>query len=393
MKTRTGLKFFVVGLLALGLVLPFSVAKAESDTIKIGSFASYSGVFSKYGTAQTQGIELAIEDIEKSGGLLGKKIELITADHGMKPADASRRLRRLVERDKVNFVIGPISSGVASVITDIVEPAKVITVITVAGHMVNVEKKCSKYVFKVSNDMEVFGKPFGTWVAKNLGKKIYILGMDYAAGHQWCQNFEIGAKEAGAQILGHEYAPMKTADFAPFFGKIKAAKPDVLAGFFAGPPSINFVKQADAFGLKDEMKLAYTGVLTTVDALRAQGPAAEGIYTWFDFVEGAENPEYKAFAERITVKYNVEPWFAHFRAYIATKSALEATRRAGSLNPDKIAEEMVAKPIDTPLGDIYFNPGNHQAIMTYYVRQVKDGKNIVIDKRENIRGTDRCEKF
>jgi len=393
MAIRTVAKLLIVTFLAFGLVFLNPVAKAESDTIKIGSFGAYSGFLSKYGDAQTQGIELAIEDIEKSGGLLGKKIELIKADHGMKPADASRRLRRLVEKDQVNFVIGPQSSGVASVITDIVEPAKVITNITVAGHMVNVEKKCSKYVFKVSNDMEVFGKPFGEWVAKNLGKKIYILGQDYAAGHQWCENFKAGVLKAGGQIVGHEYAPIKTADFAPFFGKIKASQPDVLAGFFAGPPAINFVKQADAFGLKADMKFAYAGVVTTIDNIRAQGKSAEGIYTWFDFVEGSTDPKYQAFAKRVQDKYKIEAWFAQFRAYIATKSILEAVKRANSLDPDKIVAEMEGKPIDTPLGDIYFNPGNHQVIMNYYVRKVKGGQNIVIDKVKDLRGTDRCEKF
>lgn len=393
MRKCLNVKLFLIliGVLMASLAMSQSVAVAES--IKIASFGSYSGPISKYGDAQTQGIELAIEDIEKAGGLLGKKIELVIADSTDKPAEAARILQRLVEKEKVNFVIGPISSAAAASVSDVVDPAKVVTVITVAGHMINVEEKCSRYIFKLSNDMEVFGKPFGEWVVKNLGKRIYVLSLDYAAGHQWSEFFREGVKKAGGEIIEIAYAPLRTPDFAPYFGKIRNANPEVLASFFAGADGINFVKQLDSFGLKEKLKVAAAGVLTTSDVLPAQGKSAEGIYTWFDSADAYESPEFKEFAKRVKDKYGVEIWFPHFRAYTAAKALLEAIKRAGSLDPDRVAAEIEAKPVSTPIGVISFYPGNHQAIMDYYVRQVREGKNVILETVKGLRGTDKCTKF
>jgi branched-chain amino acid transport system substrate-binding protein len=265
---------------------------------------------------------------------------------------------------------------------DPVDQAKVIMSTPQAATRDITGSRCSRYIFRTTptNYMQAAG--FGPWLAQNVGKRAYVLTADYAAGTEIADAIAEGFTKEGGEIVAYAKAPLSTTDFAPYMPPILDSRADFVTGFFAGKNGIDVVKAFHQFGVKDRMKIAYSGYLTSNDVIDAQGQAeTEGIYEYLNFSESLDTPEYTAWAAKLTQQSpeitRVPVYCVH--GYTATKAVLLGIEQARSLKSEDIADAMEKVEFMGPMGPIKFSPA-HQASLDFYITQVQNMRHVVLDK-------------
>ena len=267
------MKTVPVSFAAAALVL--CAAAAAAEPIKVGVLLPSSGVYAGLGNDQTLGLELGFDDFGRE--VAGRPVELIYADTESKPGAGLAQVKKLVLRDRVDVLVGIISSAVAAAVRDFVHGAQVPLIVSNAGNDDLTGAQCSPWVLRSSFSNSQISREMGPWMADAGYRNVFLMAFDYAAGHQAMQAFRRGFAAAGGTVVGEAYPPLgETEDFGPYLAKVKAADPDAAYVFFAGGPAIKFVKEWAAFGLKGQVQLAGAGWLTSALYVDAQGKDAEG---------------------------------------------------------------------------------------------------------------------
>jgi len=357
---------FVLGL----VVLTFGgvVDSQAGDTLKIGGVYLMSGAFSTYGEFAKNGIELATEEINAAGGILGKKVEYILEDSTGKPNVAIQALRKLVFQDQVDLLMGLDSSGVARGVAPVVPELKRPFIITHAATPDVTGSLCNKYLFRISLNISQNTKA-AAMVARDLGaKKWTTIGPDYAFGHQSWEFFGKYLKELVPEVQLSEspsFPKFKAEDFTPFINNVIAEKPDGVFISLWGGDLINFVRQANNLGFfKQDFKVvmslgAATEVLT---ALGDQMP--EGIWVgtryWFNANQSETN---KKFVKAYHDKFGDYPSYNSQGGYAAVYAFKAAIEKAGSFDTDKIIAALENLTVDVPSGNLLIRAEDHQALV------------------------------
>jgi branched-chain amino acid transport system substrate-binding protein len=346
--------------------------------VKVGILVPQSGVFASTGNWNLPGMKLAMREFEDKGW----RFEPIVEDEKIEPAPNIRALQKLVERDHVDCVLGPVSSAVLPALRDPVDQAKIVMSTVQAATRDITGSRCSRYIFRTTptNYMQSIG--FGPWVYKNLGKRAYVITADYTAGHEIADGMVEGFTREGGEVIAYVKVPLATTDFAPFMGPILDARPDLVMGFFAAKNAVDIVKAFYQFGVKDRFKLAFHGSLTSNDLIETQGQAeTEGIYEYLNFSESLDTPEFQEWARRLQAMFPEIvriPLFC-MHGYTATKAVLLGIEQARSLKSDDIAAAMEQVEFVGPAGPIAFGP-SHQATLNFYITQVRSLQHIVLDR-------------
>ncbi len=358
-------------------------------TLKVAVVGPQSGVYASTGASAMAGVRLALKEWEDKGW----RFELVTEDSKADPTTALRLVQKYIERDQVNFIVGPLSSGVLPALRDPVDQAKVIMSTYQAATRDVTGSRCSRYIFRTTPTNYMQGYGFGPWIAKNIGKRGYVLTADYAAGTEIADAIAEGFTKEGGEIVAYAKAPLSTTDFAPYMAPILDSRADFVTGFFAGKNGIDVVKAFHQFGVKDRMKVAYSGYLTSNDVIDAEGQAeTEGIYEYLNFSESLETPEYTSWAAKLTQQSpeitRVPVYCVH--GYTATKAVLLGIEQARSLKSEDIADAMEKVEFQGPMGPIKFGP-SHQAPLDFYITQVQNMRHIVLDKVPNQRDPEEAD--
>ena len=247
------IKNIIINIFFIPLIILNSISFANAkDTIKIGTLLPYSGVYTVLGEEITNAMILAFDEIDNT--IHGKRIELLKGDTEVKPNIALQKARKLISSDKVDVLVGPVSSSVALAIRNLVVQSKTPLIIPNAGANVLTGEKCSKFITRISFSNYQINAPMGTWLAESGVKSAFLLAPDYAAGKEMMSAFKTKFVEAGGKILGEEYTPFrKTKDFGPYLARVKNSGAEAVYVFYAGGEAINFIKQAHSFGLGDVM--------------------------------------------------------------------------------------------------------------------------------------------
>lgn len=381
MKEKKHLVWIFVGFVALGLILSAPAYAAKSDgVIKLGLVTDVTGILADYGENMRKGVVLAVEEINNSGGILGKKVELLIEDDKTDPATCAEKAKKLLERDKVDVLLGTVSSATTLAVLPVVEANKKPFFYCTDGENKTASvldpKKTSKYVFGNAHTPEMM---FSKWIphmVKTFGKKYYFIGSDYVFPRTI-----IGAatkylkQQKGFQILGEEYVPLGTTNFSVNVTRIEKAKPDVLFVNVVGTDGVALLKQAHQFGLFDKMKV--TGV-SSFDAEVYAGVVdyIQGVYTVNRYAESLDNPLNKEFVERFRKKYNpplaIGPMNAG--AYGTVMIIKSVIKKAGTVDADKFVKAAEGLKVQLPQGEIRINPGNHMIDMPLYLLQVEGKK-------------------
>ncbi len=358
----------LVGLAAL-LGIAATPAAAQQK-IKIGVLVTTSGPAAALGQQVRDGFQLAVD--QNGGKLGGVPVQITVIDDELKPDAAVVKVRGLLERDKVDFVVGPIFSNILLAIHRPVTDSKTFLISPNAGPSSFAGKECNPffYVTSYQNDQvhEILGK-----VAQDRGyKRVYLLVPNYQAGRDSVAGFKLDYK---GEIVEESYTPLNTLDFQPELSKIAALKPDALFTFMPGGMGVNLVKQYKQAGATVPVLSAFTVDEST---LPAQQDAAVGMFGGANWAPDLDNPQSKKFVAAYEAAYNGVPGTYAMQAYDAAlliDSAVKAVK--GDLsNKDAVAAALRKADFTSLRGNFKFN-NNGYPIQDFYLTKVAkrpDGK-------------------
>ena len=369
------IKKIILKISFISLILFNSVSISNSaDTIKVGTLLPYSGVYTVLGEEITNAMILAFDEVGNS--ISGKNIEVIKGDTEVKPNIALQKARKLISSNKVDILVGPVSSSVALAVRNLVVQSKTPLIIPNAGANVLTGEKCSKFITRISFSNHQINAPMGTWLAKSGIKSAFLLAPDYAAGKEMMKAFKTNFEEAGGKILGEEYTPFrKTKDFGPYLARVKNSGADAVYVFYAGGEAINFIKQAKSFGLGEVMKLTGAGWTTSPLFIPAQKEAAIGFIGSLNYVPSINTAENKAFIKAYKDKFGRAPSEFAVQGYDSGKVIIKAIESlSGNIkDKDKLAEAISSVSIIGPRGPLTIDPRTNNVIQNIYIFEVVNG--------------------
>lgn len=260
------------------LASPFVRLARAADTVKIGIDNPATGTYAALGKNEQIGMQMAADEINAKGGILGKKVELLFEDSTSGDAGvAVQKARKLIDRDQVNFIIGNINSALAQAIANVANEKSVFHVVP-GGHTDSVTgKNCHWNTFRVCNTTQTEANAVASALIEQAGKKWYYLTPDYAFGHTLQAGLEAAAAKLGGTKVGGDLTPLGTTDFSSYLIKAQAANPDVIIFLQAGDDAVNALKQAVQFGLDKKFHLA--GAQQELEVLLGLPPEAR-VGTW-----------------------------------------------------------------------------------------------------------------
>ena len=367
-------KLLAAAALSVGLTAPV----LAQDPIKIGVLLPYSGVFGVLGKDQDVALEVALDTFGRE--VAGRPIELVRGDTESKPNAGLAQAKKLILKDKVDLLVGTISSAVAGAVRDYVHNSKTPFIIANAGNDDLTGLKCSPWILRTSFSNSQINRPMGHWMATQGYRKVFLIAFDYAAGHQMMDAFRDSFTGSGGTIVGEEYPPLgETKDFGPYLAKAKAANPDAVYVFFAGGPAIKFVKEYAAFGLKGNIPLAGAGWLTSALYVDKEGDDAQGILSTLNYVPSIDSAANRKFQSDFQAKAGRPGSEFGVAMYDTAHLIVEALKATGGNTEDRAAlvKAMHNVSFEGPRGPFRIDPETNNIVQNIYISEIKrmpDGK-------------------
>src|SRR5437868_3792776 len=273
-----------------GLAMVSAVALAQ-EPIRVGFLTVKSGALAAGGKQMEDGLRLFLK--ERNNTIAGRKVELVVADTGGQPAITKTKTQELVEKDRVNVIIGPLAAFEALAIDDYIRKAQVPVISPSAAAEDLTQRKPIPWFVRAVGTSAQPSHAMGEYAAKELKyKRVAIVADDFAFGHEIAAGFQRTFEENGGKVVQKLWAPLNVADYGSYIGQIR---PDVDAVYaaFAGGNGIKFVKQYNEYGLKGKIPLL--GAMTTVDEgiLKSMGDEAVGIISNGWYTAALDNPNNK----------------------------------------------------------------------------------------------------
>ncbi|MFA5520922.1 MAG: ABC transporter substrate-binding protein [Castellaniella sp.] len=357
-----------LAVLAMAGLLAAAPAGAADGPIKIGALYMLSGSAAAYGKFAQQGIQLALDEINGSGGVLGRQLEVMFEDSEGKAATAIQAARKLVYQNGAVGLMGLDSSGVAQGLVPVIPELERALIITHAATPDVTGKLCNAYTYRVSVNVHQNMKGAALVAADSGAKKWTTIGPDYAFGHQSWEFFGKYLKELvpDAELSSDPSFPRFGAeDFTPFINSVMEAKPDGVLISVWGGDLVNFVRQANNRGFFDQgfQVLMTVGAATEVlTALGEQMPENVWLGTryWYDSHDTELN---KQFVAKYRETYKAPPSYNAEGAYVAIYAYKQAIEKAGSTDGKAIAAALKGASVNAPTGVLTFREGDNQGLI------------------------------
>lgn len=359
--------------LAVGAVLVsgFGMAQAQ-EKLKVGVIATLSGPPAVLGQQLRNGFQLAVKDL--GGKLGGREVEVIVQDDELKPDVAVNKARALVERDKVDFVVGPIFSNILQAIIKPVTDSGAILISPNAGTSNFAGRECNPNFFVTSYQNDQIFEVSGKYAQDSGIRKLYLMAPNYQAGKDALAGVK---RQFKGEIVDEVYVPLNQLDYSAELSRIAAAQPDAIFVFLPGGMGVNFVKQFRQAGLADKVKFLSA---FTVDesTLPAQQDAALGFFGGANWAPDLDNPQNRKFVAAYEKEYKAVPATYAFQAYDAAlliDSALKQTR-GNSADRNALRAALKKADFQSLRGNFRFNVNNYP-IQDFYLTKVArrpDGK-------------------
>jgi len=317
-----------------------------------------------------QGLSLALEQAGMRAG--GKTIELLKRDDKNDPQLGGELAKELVEKEKVDLVVGPSHSHVMLALRNVLHDGKTILLNPNAGASALAGALCSPYIFATGRMNPLYAEAMGRYLAKKGVKNVAVLAANFAAGLDMVQGFrETFVNEGEGKVVAEILPPLTTTDFSTYLNQLKAVKADAVFAFFAGELAVHFIKQYAQAGLKGKLPLYVTGYTVEQDVLPAQGEAALGILSIGVYSPMLDNETNKQFAPAYKAKYGTYPSEYSVLAYDTGQLMLNAVNSIGGKIDDKVAllNALNTTKIESPRGQFKFGP-NHTPVQDAYLREV-----------------------
>jgi branched-chain amino acid transport system substrate-binding protein len=365
----------LVGAASTGLLLP-SIVRAQSGKVRVGFMLPYTGTFAQLGVAIENGVRMAID--QQGGKLGGREIEWFKVDDESEPSKGVENASKLVQRDKVDVLIGTVHSGVQMGIQKVARDTGVLNLIPNAGVHAATRALCAPNVFRTSFSNSQPTLALGKAMVEKGHKKAVWITWKYAAGDEAFEGFKQSYTAAGGTIVKELGLPFPNVEFQALLTEIAALKPDAVACFFAGGGAAKFIKDYAAAGLKDKIPLYGSGFLTE-GVLDAAGPAADGIITTMHYSDSLDTPRNKQFRLEYAKTFRSQPDVYAVQGY---DTGLLLVQGANAVKGDLAAKPALYKAlesavIDSPRGKWTMSRA-HNPVQDIYLRVVENKENKVV---------------
>ncbi len=380
MLTRNRLLAGVSAIVAASLALP----AAAQDTIKLGEMNSYK-IFAAFLEPYKKGWEMAVEEVNAAGGVLGKKIEIVSRDDNGNPADAVRVAEELLSREKVAFLIGTFPSNVGLAVADFAKQRKTLFIAAEPLTDKIVWDQGNAYTFRLRTSTYMQTAMLIPDAAKLKKKRWAIVYPNYEYGQSATAAFKklLKEKQPDVEFVAEQAPPLGKIDAGAVAQALADAKPEAIFSSLFGPDLAKFVREGNQRELFKGVEVfnLLAGEPEYLDPLKEETP--EGWYvTGYPWSE-IKTPEHAKFLAAYQAKYKDYPRLGSVVGYSTVMSAVNAIKKAGSLDQDKLIAAMAGLSHSTPFGEITYRAIDHQSTMGAYVGRLglKDGKGIMKDWR------------
>jgi branched-chain amino acid transport system substrate-binding protein len=392
-----GLSAAAAGALGSGMLVPapWRDAFGQAKPYKIGSLQPLSGAAAAGGKTALVGSQMAVDRINKSGGINGRPIELIVADYESKPDVGRRKAEKLVVEDKIDVHQGGFLSNVCLACMPVWDEAKIVNMIGVCLDTTITTTNCSRYTFRPFDYAPAQAVAFAPYLVKHLGKKWHIGYADYSWGQSTKDAYAEQIKKAGGEVVGTTGIPLGTADMTAFLSKITGSF-DGFFGIFFGKDGITIGNQAYDLGMTKKYKWAGDGAIAESTNLPALGNKIEGfvgINRYVPVLEGPLNtPAHKKFFDEAVVRLKqIDPSGplpdryvqSNFEAMNFLKLGMQKSGFKSREDTPKLIEALEGMEVkagdDFPQGDKTLRRDDHQAFLNEFIFDIKGGKHHIIE--------------
>ncbi|OYX71626.1 MAG: ABC transporter substrate-binding protein [Rhizobiales bacterium 32-66-11] len=356
----------------IGLMAAPAILRAQTETIRIGFPTPLTGPFGAEAKDQVKSAELAVKLVNDKGGIAGRKVELLVRDDKLNAGEAATRTLELIEKDKVHAIVGALSSAVQLAVNEVTRARGVLYVSISQSDTINEVKDFSRFTFHEALNPHMTTAAVAKKTFKK-GSKIAYLVADYAYGHEMLRGFKRAAAAIGAESVGEILHPFGAADYSTLMPRIRSMKPDILAICNFGRDQANSIKQANDFGLKQQMQIVVPVILH--NQRLAVGPDVfAGVIGGANYYWGLEStvPTAKAFNEAFKAANNgAYPTDYGAYGYTGVASLLLAIEKAGSTDTDKMVEALQNLKYDVAKGPQHYRACDHQSVQAVLVLESK----------------------
>ena len=360
--------------LATVLSAPMLSVRAQTAPIRIGFPTPLTGAFGAEAQDQVRAAQLAIMQFNESGGLQGRTAELLVRDDRLNPGEAATRTVELIEKDRVDFIVGSLSAAVQLSINNVTKQRKVLFNSISQSDAIGEAADWSRYTFHEALNPHMTAGAVGRYAFPKFGKRVAFLTADYAYGHEMVRGFQTAGKPLGIEVVADIRHPIGTSDYSTFLPRIQALKPDVLCLCNFGRDQQISVKQATDFGLKRTTKLVAPVLLYTArvggGAEAFAGVIGGTSYYWKleDTVPSARafNDAFrKMHAGRVPTDYGA-------LGYAGVTTVLAAVRAAGTTATETVVDALGVLKYDAYKGPQYYRACDHQSVQSVLIIQSKE---------------------
>ena len=349
------------------LVLVLGTAFAAEKPIKIGVLFVMSGPMGGYGKHGNQAVQLAVDEINAKGGILGRKVVAMFEDAKLDAETGARITKKYIVDDKVDFIIGPTSSGAAVAVSKIATENKKILILTQAAANSMTDAQFSRYQFSVLSNAMMHSRSGAYYMASKPYKRWMCIGPNYNYGHESWAAFRDKLKELkpDIEIVGELWPKLMESDYTPFIKKIVEAKPDAVWSPLWGMDAVNFIKQALPFKLFDNIKFAFPdgAALETLMPLGKDIPEGTFVAARYFFLT-PDTEKNRNFVKTYYERFKEYPDYMAEETYAGVYFIKAAIERAGSINTEKIIKAVEREPLtwETPEGWKIMRKEDHSVV-------------------------------
>jgi branched-chain amino acid transport system substrate-binding protein len=373
---------------------PWREAFGQAKPYKIGTLQPLSGVAAAGGKTALVGAQMAVERINKSGGLNGRPIELLVADYESKPDVGRRKAEKLVVEDQVDIMEGGYLSNVCLACMPVYDEHRIVNMIGVCLDTTITTSKCSRYTFRPFDYAPAQAVAISPYLVGKMGKKWHIAFLDYAWGQTTRDAYIEQIKKNGGEVVGTTGIPLGTADMAPFVSKISGAF-DGIFGIFFGANAVNFTSAISDLGLTRKYKFAGDGAIAESTHLTALGQKIEGfvgVNRYVPVLDAPLNTPYhkKFFDEAVVALKKIDPSGplpdryvqSNFEAMNFIKLGVQKSGFRGRPDTMKLIEALEGMEVkegdDFPQGDKTLRKEDHQAFLREFIFTIQGGKHKIV---------------
>jgi branched-chain amino acid transport system substrate-binding protein len=363
----------VLGGFALGLFLGFPSLVGAQQPIRIGEINSYTGIAAGFTLPYRQAVEMAVDEVNAAGGLLGRRVEVLFRDDKGNPAEAVKHAQELVFGEKVALLAGTFLSNVGLAVSDFARQNKVLFVAAEPLTEAVTWSQGHRYTFRVRPNTHSQGRMLAEPAARLPYQRWAVIGPNYEYGRRAWETFwaRLNELKPDVQLVGEHWPTLGKIEPSGYVTALLSQQPQAVYVSLFGSDWIAFAREAGKRGLFQ--KAFFVGILLGepeyMDPLKLEAP--EGMlvtgYPWYDI----QAPAHKQFVARFEKRAGRTPVAGSLVGYLTFLSIFEAIRKAGTTDTERLVASLEGLKVETPIGPISYRPFDHQSSMGAWVGTTK----------------------